>query len=63
MKRYVTDTQCLLWYLADDRRLPRGPNRAFKAADEGNAQVAVPKYAAPTPAGLRAMAQAMADQS
>ncbi len=42
MKRYVTDTQCLLWYLADDRRLPRGPNRAFKAADEGNAQVLVP---------------------
>ena len=45
MKRYVTDTQCLLWYLADDRRLPRGPNRTFRAADDGNAQVLVPSIA------------------
>lgn len=45
MKRYVTDTQCLLWYLADDRRLPRGANRVFRAADNGNAQVLVPSIA------------------
>jgi len=45
MKRYVTDTQCLLWYLADDRRLPRAANRAFKAADDGAAQVLVPSIA------------------
>lgn len=42
MKRYVTDTQCLLWYLADDRRLPRAPARIFRAADNGDAQVLVP---------------------
>ena len=23
MKRYVVDTQCVLWYLAKDRRLPK----------------------------------------
>lgn len=45
MKHYVTDTQCLLWYLADDRRLPRTANRAFKAADDGTAQVLVPSIA------------------
>lgn len=27
MKRYVSDTQCVLWYLARDRRLPK-PARA-----------------------------------
>jgi len=45
MKRYVTDTQCLLWYLADDRRLPRAPARAFRDADHGNAQILVPTIA------------------
>ncbi len=42
MRKYVTDTQCLLWYLADDRRLPRAPGRAFIAADNGDAQILVP---------------------
>ncbi|MEI2688599.1 MAG: PIN domain-containing protein [Anaerolineae bacterium] len=45
MKRYVTDTQCLLWYLADDRRLPRPANRAFRSADDGTAQILVPSIA------------------
>lgn len=45
MKRYATDTQCLLWYLADDRRLPRAPARIFSAADNGDAQVLVPSIA------------------
>ena len=42
MRQYVTDTQCLLWYLADDRRLPRAPGRIFNAADNGSAQILVP---------------------
>ena len=42
MKRYVTDTQCLLWYLSDDRRLPRAPGRIFRNADRGDAQILVP---------------------
>jgi PIN domain nuclease of toxin-antitoxin system len=42
MKRYVTDTQCLLWYITDDRRLPRAVNRVFSAVGEGRAQVLVP---------------------
>ncbi|MBM4458491.1 MAG: type II toxin-antitoxin system VapC family toxin [Chloroflexi bacterium] len=42
MKRYVTDTQCLLWYLTNDRRLPRVAQAAFQQAKEGSAQVLVP---------------------
>jgi len=42
MKRYATDTQCILWYLAEDRRLPRVAQAAFKAAEEGRAQILVP---------------------
>jgi PIN domain nuclease of toxin-antitoxin system len=42
MKRYVTDTQCLLWYLTDDRRLPKAVNRVFDAVEKGRAQVLVP---------------------
>lgn len=42
MKRYVTDTQCLLWHLKRDRRLPRGARSIFEAADKGHAQVLVP---------------------
>lgn len=42
MKRYITDTQCLLWYLSDDRRLPRAPGRIFRNADRGDAQILVP---------------------
>ena len=41
-KRYVTDTQCLLWYMAEDRRLPRFARPVFKAAEEGRAQILVP---------------------
>ena len=42
MKRYVTDTQCLLWYMAEDRRLPRATRPIFRAAEEGRAQILVP---------------------
>lgn len=42
MKRYVSDTQCVLWYLARDRRLPKPARAAFDAAEEGRAQIAVP---------------------
>jgi len=42
MKRYVTDTQCLLWYLTNDRRLPRVAQRVFQTVDRGYAQVLVP---------------------
>jgi PIN domain nuclease of toxin-antitoxin system len=42
MKRYVTDTQCLLWYLSDDRRLPKSINRIFDLLEEGRVQVVVP---------------------
>jgi len=42
VKRYVTDTQCLLWYMAEDRRLPRAVRPIFQAADEGHAQILVP---------------------
>lgn len=42
MKRYVTDTQCLLWYMAEDRRLPKAVRPMFQAADEGRAQILVP---------------------
>lgn len=41
MKRYVTDTQCLLWYMAEDRRLPRTARAAFEAAEEGRTQILV----------------------
>ncbi len=42
MKRYVTDTQCLLWYLAEDRHLPRPARAIFAKMEEGRAQVLVP---------------------
>lgn len=42
MKRYVTDTQCLLWSMAEDRRLPKAVRPIFQAADEGRAQILVP---------------------
>ena len=43
MKRYVSDTQCIVWYFADDtHRLPRAARSAFAAADEGRAQILVP---------------------
>jgi PIN domain nuclease of toxin-antitoxin system len=42
MKRYVTDTHCLLWYMTDDRRLPKAVNKIYDAAEKGRAQVLVP---------------------
>jgi len=42
MKRYVTDTQCLLWYLAEDRHLPRRAKSIYAKAEEGQAQILVP---------------------
>jgi PIN domain nuclease of toxin-antitoxin system len=42
MKRYVTDTQCLLWYITDDRRLPKAVSKIYDAAEKGRAQVLVP---------------------
>ncbi len=46
MKRYVSDTQCIIWYFADDEhRLPREARAAFAAADQGRAQILVPSIA------------------
>ena len=42
MKRYVCDTQCLLWYMAQDHRLPKIARMAFDQAKEGATQVLVP---------------------
>lgn len=42
MKRYVTDTQCLLWHMARDRHLPKAVRLIFEAAERGQAQVLVP---------------------
>lgn len=42
MKQYVTDTQCLLWYLTADRRLPRAIPSVYDAMEDGHAQIFVP---------------------
>jgi PIN domain nuclease of toxin-antitoxin system len=42
MSRFVTDTQCLLWYLTQDRRLPKVAQTAFRRAKEGHDQILVP---------------------
>ncbi len=42
MKRYVTDTQCLLWFIAKDRRLPRAAKKLFDQAKQDEAQILVP---------------------
>ena len=42
MKQYVSDTQCLIWYLAKHRRLPRRVRAVFEAGKQGNAQALVP---------------------
>lgn len=42
MKRYIVDTQCLVWYLARDRRLPRNARSALDTAKEYAAQILVP---------------------
>jgi len=45
MKRYVTDTQCLVWYTAKDRRLPRVARRVYEEAKKGRVQILVPSIA------------------
>jgi PIN domain nuclease of toxin-antitoxin system len=45
MRRFVSDTQCVLWYLARDRRLPKPARAAFDAAEEGRSQILVPSMA------------------
>ena len=42
MKRYVVDTQCLVWFLSKDRRLPKATRRTFDAAEQGKAQILAP---------------------
>ena len=42
MKRYVTDTHSILWYLTTDHRLPRQVRRIFGSAEEGRVQILVP---------------------
>ncbi len=42
MKRYVTDTHCLLWFITRDRRLSRNARKFFEEAKEGRAQILVP---------------------
>jgi PIN domain nuclease of toxin-antitoxin system len=42
VKRYVTDTQCLLWHMARDRHLPKAVRSIFEATENGQAQVLVP---------------------
>lgn len=43
MKRYVTDTQCIIWYLAgEEHRMPKEARKAFRGAQDGTVQVLVP---------------------
>ena len=42
MKRYVVDTQGILWHLAEDRHLSRRARKILDYAEEGYAQVLVP---------------------
>lgn len=42
MKRYVTDTHSLFWYLRNDRRLSRPARSVFLRAYDGLDQVIVP---------------------
>jgi predicted nucleic acid-binding protein len=42
VKRYVTDTQCLLWHMAQDRHLPKAARSIFAASEDGRVQVLVP---------------------
>ena len=43
MKRYVSDTQCIIWYFTEDeRRMPKAARAAFKAVGDGTAQILVP---------------------
>ena len=46
MKRYVADTQCVLWYFAEeDHRMPRAARSAFEGVQDGPAQILVPSIA------------------
>ena len=45
MKRYVADTQCILWYLNSNRHLPRVFQAVFTAAESGRAQILIPSIA------------------
>ncbi|MBM4465075.1 MAG: type II toxin-antitoxin system VapC family toxin [Chloroflexi bacterium] len=42
MKRYVADTQSILWHLAKDRHLSRQARRIFGLVEKGRAQVLIP---------------------
>lgn len=42
MRRYVSDTQCLLWHMTQDPRLPKIARAAFQQAKEGATQILVP---------------------
>ena len=42
MKRYVVDTQGILWHLAEDRHLSRRARRILDSAEEGRTQILVP---------------------
>lgn len=42
MKRYVADTQSILWHLAEDRHLSRRARRVLNSAEKGQAQILVP---------------------
>jgi PIN domain nuclease of toxin-antitoxin system len=42
VRRYVSDTQCLLWYMTQDQRLPKIARTAFQQAKEGATQILVP---------------------
>lgn len=42
MKRYVADTQVVLWHLGGDKRLSRRARTIFHDAQEGQVQILVP---------------------
>jgi PIN domain nuclease of toxin-antitoxin system len=42
VKRYVTDTHAVLWYLSGDKRLSRRARTAFLRAKDGYGQIIVP---------------------
>jgi len=42
MRRYVADTQSILWHLAKDRHLSRQARRIFGLVEKGRAQVLIP---------------------
>ena len=43
MRRFVSDTQCVIWHFTDEqRRMPKAARSAFQAAEAGTAQILVP---------------------